>query len=95
MACLVVAAAGSAPSGFAKNRTSGVCADPDRLSAAERQQRELDNYTESSSDPRANCSGCRFFTAAAEPAACGRCQLFNGPANPRGRCDDWTAADKK
>jgi hypothetical protein len=37
------------------------------------------------------CSGCGFFTAGADPLACGKCQIFNGPANPQGKCDDWAA----
>jgi hypothetical protein len=37
------------------------------------------------------CSGCTYFTPGAEGAACGQCLIFNGPANPHGRCDDWTA----
>jgi len=68
-----------------------VCAKPRALSEAQRRQRELDNYTEESPDPRKTCSGCRFFTPGAGAQACGMCALFNGPANPRGRCDDWTA----
>lgn len=93
-AWLLVGAAGWASSSFAKNRKEFVCVDPGALNAAERRQRELDNYTESSPDPRATCSSCGFFTAAAEPAECGKCQLFNGPANPKGRCDDYTATGK-
>jgi hypothetical protein len=94
-AWLLVSAAGWISSGFAKNRKEFVCADPDAFGPAERRQRELDNYTESSPDPRATCSSCRFFTATAKPAECGKCQLFNGPANPKGRCDDWTATEKR
>jgi hypothetical protein len=94
-AWLLVGAAGWASRGIAKNRNDHVCASPDALSPTERRQRELDHYTERSPDPRAACSSCRFFTAAAEPAECGQCQLFNGPANPKGRCDDWTAADNR
>jgi hypothetical protein len=28
---------------------------------------------------------------AAGPAACGKCEIFNGPANPKGKCNDWAA----
>jgi len=66
-----------------------VCAKPTALNEAEKRQRRLDNYTERSPDPSKTCSGCVFFTSAAEAAACGRCAIFKGPANPKGKCDDW------
>jgi hypothetical protein len=66
-----------------------VCFKPSALSEAEKRQRRLDNYTETSPDPGKTCSGCVFFTPGAEATACGKCALFNGPANPRGKCDDW------
>jgi len=68
-----------------------VCARPSALSQAENRQRRLDNYTEQSVDPSKTCSGCGFFTAGADPLACGKCQIFKGPANPKGKCDDWAA----
>ena len=87
-ACLVAAATGRAS--VARATEAGVvCAKPGALSAAERQQRKLDNYTERSPDPGKTCSRCTFFTAGARASACGKCALFNGPANPQGRCDDW------
>ena len=66
-----------------------VCARPSALSEAEKRQRKLDNYTEKSPDPGKTCSRCVFFTPAAEASACGKCAIFNGPANPKGKCDDW------
>jgi hypothetical protein len=51
----------------------------------------LGHYTEKSPDPSKSCSGCRYFATGAEPTACGACEIFNGPANPKGRCDDWAA----
>ena len=88
-ACLLAGATGWLSAGHAKE--SFVCANPNALSQAENRQRELDNYTEKSPDPGKTCSGCRFFTAGAGPAACGKCEIFNGPANPKGKCDDWAA----
>ena len=90
-----LALASWAATGHAAGRMTSVCADPNALGSAERRQRELDNYTERSPDPHATCRACRFFTVAAAPDGCGTCQLFHGPANPRGRCDDWTPADPK
>lgn len=66
-----------------------VCAKPGALSEAEARQRRLDNYTEKSPDPGKTCSKCVYFTSGAEATACGKCALFNGPANPKGKCDDW------
>jgi hypothetical protein len=89
-ACLVAAAAGLISVARGKEQDL-VCARPGALSEAEKQQRKLDNYTEKSPDPGKTCSACRFFTPGAGATACGKCALFNGPANPRGKCDDWTA----
>jgi hypothetical protein len=88
-ACLVAAATAGISAAHATAKGDPVCVKPDALSAAEKQQRKLDNYTEKSPDPGKTCSGCNFFTAGAEAVACGRCAIFNGPANPKGRCDDW------
>jgi len=90
-ACFVAAAASWTSVGLGKEREGLVCAKPSALSEAENRQRKLDNYTEKSLDPGKTCSGCRFFTAGGGPAACGKCEIFNGPANPKGKCDDWTA----
>jgi hypothetical protein len=90
-ASLVAVAAGRMFIAHARGAKEYVCADPKALSEAENRQRGLDNYTERSADPNKTCRGCSFFSAAAEPTACGRCAIFNGPADPRGRCDDWAA----
>jgi len=90
-ACLFAAAAPWISVARAGERADLVCAKPSALSEAQKQQRKLDNYTEKSPDPGKTCSACRFFTPGAGATACGQCALFNGPANPRGKCDDWTA----
>ena len=90
-ACLLAGAASCISVGHGKEKKDFVCANPNALSQAENRQRKLDNYTEKSLDPGKTCSRCRFFTAAAEPTACGKCEIFNGPANPKGKCDDWAA----
>jgi ribosomal protein S27AE len=76
--------------GRGSQKSDLVCAKPSALSQDENRQRRRDNYTEKSLEPSKTCSGCGFFTAAADPLACGKCQIFNGPANPQGKCDDWT-----
>jgi hypothetical protein len=90
-ACFVTAAASWISVGYGKEKEEQVCAKPSALSQAEKQQRKLDNYTEKSPDPSKSCSGCRFFTAGPGASACGKCEIFNGPANPKGKCDDWMA----
>jgi hypothetical protein len=92
-ACLFAAAAPWISVARAGEREGLVCAKPSALSEAQKQQRKLDNYTEKSPDPDKTCGGCSFFTPGA--AGCGKCALFNGPANPQGRCDDWTARDPR
>jgi hypothetical protein len=90
-ACLLAAAASWISVGQGKDKKALLCANPGALSQAENRQRELDNYTEKSPDPAKTCSGCRFFTPGGEPTACGKCEIFNGAANPKGKCDDWAA----
>jgi len=90
-ACLVVVATSGISITQGTEKKDLVCAKPSALSEAEKQQRKLDNYTEKSPDPSKTCSGCRFFTPGAQATACGKCTIFNGPANPHGKCDDWTA----
>ena len=94
-ACLFAAAAAWIPVARAREQVDLVCAKPGALSEAQKQQRKLDNYTEKSPDPGKTCGGCGFFTPGAGAAGCGKCALFNGPANPQGRCDDWTARDPR
>jgi hypothetical protein len=90
-ALLLVGAGGiTAASGKGGNEET-VCVNLSALSPTESKQRRLDNYTEKSPDPDKTCSGCTFFAPSAQGAGCGHCLIFNGPANPNGRCDDWTA----
>jgi hypothetical protein len=93
LTAFLLAGAGGISVGYGKENENqeAVCVNLNALSPAENKRRKLDNYTEKSSDPDKTCSGCAFFTPGAESAACGHCQIFNGLANPNGRCDDWTA----
>jgi hypothetical protein len=90
-ACLLAGTVSWLSVGRGSQKGDLVCAKPSALSQDENRQRRLDNYTEKSPEPSKTCSGCGFFTAAADPLACGKCQIFNGPANPQGKCDDWAA----
>ncbi len=90
-ACCLASAVSWISVGHGNDKKNLVCANPGTLSKAENRQRELDNYTEKSPDPGKICSGCRFFAAGPEQTACGKCEIFNGPANPQGKCDDWAA----
>jgi hypothetical protein len=88
-ACLVAVATSGISLAHGTEKKGLVCAKPSALSEAEKRQRKLDNYAEKSPDPSKTCSGCRYFTPGAEVTACGKCAIFNGPANPKGKCDDW------
>ena len=90
-ACILAGATSWISVGHGKDKRDLVCANPSALSQAENRQRKLDNYTEKSPDPGRTCGRCRFFTTGDEPTACGKCEIFNGPANPKGKCDDWAA----
>ena len=90
-AYFLVAAASWISVARGREQEGPVCAKPGALSEAEKRQRTLDNYTEKSPDPGRACNACRFFTPGDGATACGQCAIFNGPANPMGKCDDWTA----
>jgi hypothetical protein len=92
LTAFLLAGTGCITVGYGKENENGetICVNLRALSPAESKRRKLDNYTEKSSDPAKTCSGCAFFTASARRAACGQCLIFNGAANPNGRCDDWT-----
>ena len=80
---LLVPAVALAPS-LAK--AAGACADPsDSLRASL-------HYAEMGPDAKQTCAACGFFEAdAGNATACGNCKIFNGPANPKGHCDSWSA----
>ena len=80
---LLVPAVALAPS-LAK--AAGACADAtDSLRASL-------HYAEMGPDPKQTCAACGFFEAdAGNATACGNCKIFNGPANPKGHCDSWSA----
>jgi hypothetical protein len=62
------------------------CADPDDS------LRSSLHYTEASTDAQKICAACGFFTpGSGGGAACGNCNIFSGPANPKGHCDSWSA----
>jgi hypothetical protein len=67
------------------------CADPNSLSVAENGLRKDRHYVEESPDPTKTCSGCGFFKLDEGGGACGRCEIFQGPANAKGHCDSWAA----
>jgi ribosomal protein S27AE len=90
-ACFLAGAVSWISVAHGKHQKNFVCANPGTLSKVQNRQRELDNYTEKSPDPSKTCSECRFFVAGPERTACGKCEIFNGPANPQGKCDDWAA----
>ena len=47
------------------------------------------HYVEASPDPGKQCAGCAFFSNL--QGSCGTCQILNGPVNPNGHCDSWSA----
>ena len=80
----LIPAAGLAPFAVRTAFAAG-CADPsDSL-------RSSLHYAEASPDAQKTCSACGFFTPGSDAAACGNCNIFSGPANPKGHCDSWSA----
>lgn len=65
------------------------CADPNSLSMSENSLRKASHYVEEAPDPTKNCTGCGFMKLGETPTACAKCEIFQGPVNPRGHCDSW------
>ena len=89
-----VAAAGalSSCSGGNSITASASCANPEALAPSELSLRQSNHYVETSADTAKTCARCSFFTAGADAAGCGTCQIYGGgPANPKGYCDSWAA----
>ena len=82
-AARLVPAVGLASLG-ARAAFAAACADPeDSLRASL-------HYVEASPDAAKSCAACAFFTPDSA-GGCGQCKIFTGPANPKGRCDSWSA----
>jgi hypothetical protein len=77
--------------GACKSDQQSACANPEKMSPSEKSLRVAQHYVEQSPDPAKVCGGCGFFSAAEGAGDCGRCQIFNGPANAKGHCESWAA----
>ena len=67
------------------------CADPELLSTSEKALREQLGYGEVAPEGESqHCGSCVFFRAGDE-AACGRCEILNGPVSSGGLCSSWSA----
>jgi len=78
-----------AMAGAARAADGPAACAPAPLTATQRSMRSGLGYRDVSDDPKRVCGGCAFFTATAQPPACGKCQLLNGPVAAGGRCDSW------
>ena len=76
--------------GCGGDQSANACADLDLMDDGEVSMRNSLGYSEKSDNPDQQCTGCTFFTAAGN-GSCGSCSIFNGPANPGGRCNSWAA----
>jgi hypothetical protein len=89
LAAITVGSACSVAMGRAAAAADALCADPSAMDSGQQGLRASLNYTESSPDHAMTCSLCAFYQAT--NGRCGNCTIFNGPANPVGRCDSWSA----
>lgn len=67
-----------------------VCVDPAALTATDKSARAESHYVETASDPTKTCQGCKYFEPDEGGGACGKCNIFQGPANAGGHCDSWS-----
>jgi hypothetical protein len=65
------------------------CTDVSQLTGAQAQARSANMYIDHSARPE-NCGGCTFFQAGAANA-CGSCTVVQGPINPAGYCNLFSA----
>jgi len=73
-------------------RGSASCIDPNLLTTSDASLRASLNFTNQSPiGPEKDCLGCTFFHAVSQdPRDCGRCEIIQGPVNPRGYCVSWS-----
>ncbi len=73
-------------------RGSASCIDPDLLTTSDASLRASLNFTDHSPiGPEKDCLGCAFFHAVSQDSGdCGRCEIIQGPVNPRGYCVSWS-----
>jgi hypothetical protein len=69
-------------------RGAELCADPKTMDSGQQSLRTTLHYSEQSAEQAKTCSVCGFFQA---DKTCGTCMIFNGPVNPKGHCDSWSA----
>lgn len=67
------------------------CNDVSALSEEEKTGRTALQYVDKSPDSKRICSGCSFYQASKDPAACGGCQVVKGPIHPKGFCVSFAA----
>jgi hypothetical protein len=71
------------------NAADKLCADPKAMDSGQKSIRDSLKYVEKSADAKTTCAACGFFEAT--PDGCGSCMIFQGPANPNGHCESWSA----
>jgi rubrerythrin len=67
------------------------CSDVSALNEGEKTARAALQYTDKSPQPDKRCDLCNYYTAGADPATCGSCQLVKGPIHPKGYCTAFAA----
>jgi hypothetical protein len=69
---------------------NAACVDLNTLSGEDKYRRTSKHYAEKSAISSEVCASCVLFHDAGN--GCGTCKIFNdGPTNPKGHCDSWTA----
>ena len=82
----ILAAFSILPVAAARAKAAVSCSDP----SAESLRASL-HYADTAPNPAQSCSACAFFTAPERSQSCGNCAIVNGPTNPKGHCDSWSA----
>ncbi|MFT4614592.1 MAG: hypothetical protein ACI9NT_001739 [Bacteroidia bacterium] len=72
------------------NQTQNACFDPQYLGAGEAQMRKTLEYINLSENTATQCFHCAFYRTA-EAAACGDCEILDGPVAAAGYCTSWAA----
>jgi len=72
-----------------QKKFSDPCGDLSGVSQSDIQIREQFEYVAMTPDKEKTCFNCAHYTLPAAGNNCGTCQLFKGPVNANGYCNQW------
>lgn len=94
LATVLLAACGGGESGEGGESaaaSSGCTVDESSLAEEVQQSRQSVQYVAETPNPEQRCDNCNLYEQPEGDAACGGCQVVQGPIHPEGWCSLWVA----